>query len=502
MRILLINPESNDKRNNCEAMGLEYIGAAILNEGVNVTIIDLSHGNDIKDIYETIFLDDISVVGITVNSSSYLNALYLAHIIKEVAPGVKVGFGGHLATFGYNDMLKGNFQIDFACIGEGEDTWAAISSMLIKEGRVNWDLVPKIVYRNTPGQIIPTQRTRFDPNKLPIPYRYLDSKNIVYSIVTTRGCAFECSFCGLNVDKRHRWKCRKIKNVADELRILVNEKGISELCINDADFFTSREHASQIIRIISNYPQIKKVYASSRIDTLGRAMDLLREFLESTSLVLELGMESGSTEQLKRYNKKEDIDLIRRVITEAKKLQGKGLSIHLDLILFDPFVSVEDITSTIKLLREIDLCNVYNEPGLFSSMKLIPFTAMRERTVSAGLAAENNYYNPHWNFKHKDAAIIYSYMKLYEVLCLPQIFKMRRTISEKLSCGSCSMNEKMRNLKIMMKLKRISYDYLEELIEAISSEKDLRKVLEKYFNTVADISREIAIPEEILRETD
>lgn len=64
------------------------------------------------------------------------------------------------------------------------------------------------------------------------------------------------------------------------------------------------------------------------------------------------------------------------------------------------------------------------------------------------------------------------------------------------------MNEKMRNLKIMMKLKRISYDYLEELIEAISSEKDLRKVLEKYFNTVADISGEFAIPEEIPRETD
>ena len=77
-----------------------------------------------------------SVIGFTVKSQNFTSATVIAKIAKEINPKIKILVGGAHSTMNGSKVFECD-DIDFACIGEGENTIAELLNALEKNIDLN-----------------------------------------------------------------------------------------------------------------------------------------------------------------------------------------------------------------------------------------------------------------------------------------------------------------------------------------------------------------------------
>jgi radical SAM superfamily enzyme YgiQ (UPF0313 family) len=324
IKVLLINPPSEFKT-PVLPLGLASIAAYLEKNKIDVSILDAwAEKISFEELKNKISQSEVDIIGIYMVSPRY------------------------------------EPQLDICAIGEGEITMYE----LVKSLQSNSELsrVDGIAYRDkNNGQIIITKTRDFIKNldTLPLPARHLfpiekyrthppyGRKNPYFSIITSRGCPFQCAYCSKDVFK-NIFRARSSKNVCDEIDQLINKYNAQEIHFYDDDFTMNMNRAEEICDEILRRG-LKFIWScTTRVDLVNEK--LLRKMKQAGCWLISYGVESGNQQILDAINKEINIDQIISAFEITKKV---GISTLAYFMAGLPGETAKTIQETIDLSKKI-----------------------------------------------------------------------------------------------------------------------------------------------------
>lgn len=355
-------------------LGLGYISTYLEYNGFKVELIDcVKERMSVDDIVNAIVHKAPDFIGINVFTQNY-------HMVKSILERIEIHceyfIGGPAVKSIYEDILLWNIKNNLSIvIGEGELILPDILNGQCKESPIK-EIKNKKVYRvdnnsdYLPRDISSIHLNRKYFNKEIITNHYGDNEA---SIITSRGCAFDCAFCGgarslnNNVDIRIRTE----QSVVNEInKLLVLYPDIKSIRILDDLFLRSSKSIDMASRIFRNFPILSwrgMVHAVSLINSLDK-VEILKQ---SNCKELFMGIESGSPKIRKKINKIGSLNDIIRVATEILR---NGIDLKGYFIYGFPEEAIEDFEATFELACKIMEIS-RNAPGAFrtSVFKFRPY---------------------------------------------------------------------------------------------------------------------------------
>lgn len=368
-RFVLINSPifrnpTEDEEQYLPPLGLGYIATYLEKTGINVEILDCvkekkSVANTIKIINEM----QPEYVGINIFTQNY-------ELVKEIVENI--GFlcecfiGGQVVKSIYQDILTWNTKNRLnIIIGEGE---FIIPQIIL----TNCTQEPEIqcgtkrVYRvNKDSIYFPKNISDVFLNR-----KYMDNEILInhygeneVSIITSRGCSFDCSFCGgaksLNHDITTR--IRSTESVIEELKdIMTIYPEVQSIRILDDLFLRNSGSIDMANRIFENFPQLSW-RGMVHVLSLIKALEKIGELRKGRCKELFIGIESGSAEIRKRINKLGTENEILQVATEILK---NGIDLKGYFIYGFPKEKKEDFQKTFDLAMKLKKISL-ETPGNF-----------------------------------------------------------------------------------------------------------------------------------------
>jgi radical SAM superfamily enzyme YgiQ (UPF0313 family) len=314
----------------CPPIGLGYLSAYLKKHGFNPKIIDANvFKADNKKLVELIMAENPDVVGISCLSASYNQTVELCQMLKKQS--VKCIIGGVHPTFlPYQTLL--DTKADFVICGEGE-----VPLLKLIQNNLISDNIPGVYslqnLKSAETQIEMGERVE-DLDLLPfvdweqltpgdfqrMPQMPLTKSWPVATVITTRGCPYNCSFCASAQFYERKIRFRSPKNVVDEIEYLVKEHGVKEINFVDDNLTLNRKHIEGICKDIINR-KLDISWATPngiRADKIDR--DLLVLMKQSGCYLVYFGIESAHPKILKDIKKSETIEDIENAISLASEL--------------------------------------------------------------------------------------------------------------------------------------------------------------------------------------
>ena len=418
MNILLVYPnikhEIKDRysylNNNFSSLGINYLATILRKEGHDVKVQDnlfdfISNGFQLSSDFLSGIKNNLrefnpQVVGISFLTPTRRESLQIARLVKKILPETIVVAGGAHATVMYKQMLSNYPEINVAVIGEGEITFSELVKAI--ETKTNLHDVKGIAFRENKRrdkQIVVTTPRRLvkDLDLIPFPdyeqyLRFIPSHKLpTASIVTTRGCVYgKCNFCASS----SLWpycRVRSVKNVIDEIEILIKKYGVENIHLHDDAFTFFPERAIEIFKEIVN----KKFEITLDFKTLFNKVtpELLFWYKKAGGRSIFYGLESAS-ESLRNLMGKPKIsnEKIKSIVKMTKK---QGIKVGLFVMFGYPGENIEDIRKTYKMLEELG-------PDRVRCMltKVYPGTQLYKKTKEQGLISDEYWLSEDPNHRY------------------------------------------------------------------------------------------------------
>jgi radical SAM superfamily enzyme YgiQ (UPF0313 family) len=344
-------------------LSILYLAAVLEEMDVEVSVLDQpALGLTVEEAVRWVEKEDPDVLGFSTLTSSGKTAALISDKVKEKNPNVTTVFGNHHATFNAERILKKYVSVDIVARGEGERTIAELANCL--ENGEDLKKVQGINFRNE-GKIVatPDQHLIEDLDALPVPDRKLidvdyhcviAGANIApkkfTSIVTSRGCVYNCRFCSCTEIAQKRWRPRSAKSTLEELQFLVSE-GYEQFIFVDDAFTMNPKRVMEICRGIRKEKLDLEWICEGRVDICSYVM--LREMVKAGCRVLYLGIENANQRILNYYNKRITPEQSETAVRKAKKA---GVDVIAgSFIIGAPDETREEIWNTIKFARRVPI---------------------------------------------------------------------------------------------------------------------------------------------------
>jgi len=390
-KTLIINPPLFNPldRRRSEALGIAYIAAFLREKGYGIELLDANQKEIIKnDKIINYVLDGVfDIVGFSVIGLNVYNTMDIAKKIKEKNRNITIVAGGHHATAAHLEILRDFPFMDIVVRGEGERTFYELVRAL-KEKK-SLEKILGISYREK-GQVkVNPQRPLIrDLDEIPFPARDLLSlekqygldegdyvgrkKEIPINIITSRGCAFHCSFCSIPAFysgyNKGKVRLRSAENIVDEIEGLIKKKKRGYIGISDDNFLQDIKGAIAIIKELKKRHIELPILCTTRADQIIKNERYIPYLRKNGVLWIELGVESGNDSVLKRYKKGTTV----KENKQALQILGENdIGIIIDFIMFDPQTTIKELEENVIFLEEYDgFChdpkNIYNRLYLFA----------------------------------------------------------------------------------------------------------------------------------------
>ena len=379
MKILLIYPFFIEERLQAEDIKAVPIGlysvAAVLREGnEDVEIFnwhDMGHRQAL--IKETLRQKKPDVIGFSTLHANRWGAIEIARIAKALDPKVTVVLGGIGATFLWHHFLTHFPEIDFVVRGEGEYPFLNLVRYLESPSQEGPENIKGLAFRKN-GRVLRTEDEKLieDLDKLPVPAKYFEYQHVSSS----RGCAWQCRFCGSPQFWRKKIRFRSPNHFVDELEMLYR-KGVTFFYFSDDTFTMKKKRVIEICRgIIDRKLQIAW-YAISRVNYVDE--DMLFWMRKAGCIQISYGIESGSEEIRKVLHKHVRTDQIKKAFSMTTKY---GILSRAYFIYGAPGETWKTIQETIDLIHEIKPLSV-----VFYILDIFPGTELyRELKEKSGIS--------------------------------------------------------------------------------------------------------------------
>ncbi len=315
-----------------------------------------------KEIEQTVRNFEPDVVGITTMTSKFPMAIRIAEIAKRLDPEIKVVIGGHHSTI-LGPTLVQNENLDFAVIGEGEETFRELIQQM-GQLKPEYSSIRGLIYKEN-GSIISTQPRGLieDLDVLPIADRdlilndnYISENNIMIS----RGCPFNCSYCGAQVIWGRKVRKRSVNNVVKEIEYLLQHSSSRNISFWDDSFTCDRKYTQELMCELKKIDGLK-FSCITRLDLIDK--DILTQLKEAGCSQILFGIESGNNKILKLMDKKMDCEFIKKQISLVKSVDIPWLGFF---IMGYPGETKENILETLSFMKELN--PTYAEINIFSPL--------------------------------------------------------------------------------------------------------------------------------------
>lgn len=355
MNVLLINPRSLDYYYKLGAvyppLGVAYISAALKQAGHRVRIIDM---NVEKFDYSHFNFTEYDLVGISTDTPRFPLACNIAEKVKE--QNVALAFGGPHASAEAINILK-NGLADYVITGEGEETFRELAEALengekypkvsgllyIKEGVVKG--LPRKLIKNLDEVPFPDR----DELKMDRYNNKFDGKPAT-SVVTSRGCPFNCEFCSASQFMGLLWRRRSVPNVIEEIKLLVKKYGYGSIIFFDDNFTLDPKRVITISEEVMKNDLKFSWWAFSRADELLNHEDMVEAMAKSGCKMVFIGFESANEAALNEFNKKLKSSIAFDVVRLLRKYK---IDVFASFILGALSDTNETIKKTVKFAKKI-----------------------------------------------------------------------------------------------------------------------------------------------------
>lgn len=352
--------------NTLPSMGLLYLASVVRKNGcktgvVEASSLNLSYGETVRQILSL----SPDYVGITATTVSIFHAAKLAKKIKERNKDIKVIIGGPHLTAVPKETMELFSNLDFAVVGEGEETIVELLNSLTNKGTIEG--VGSVVYRQN-GNIHVTDRRKLIDNLDMLPFPAWDiltdfpqgyhpvaircRRYPAAHLLTSRGCPHKCIFCDTSVFT-HKYRAFSSEYILEMIKILYQKYGIREILFEDDVFVIFKK------RLIEICEGLLKENLKISWSCLGRANavkpDVLKLMKRAGCWQIGFGIESGDQKILDFAHKMITLKQMEQAVRWTKEagMETKGF-----FILGFPLETEESIMNTINFSKRIMLDDI------------------------------------------------------------------------------------------------------------------------------------------------
>ena len=392
MKILLLNSPAKNYYGQLgiqlPPLGLAYLAGSLLEENHQVDLIDLMVEPEKEELID---FSKYDIVGISSDTPRYPKSLQLAKEAKE--KGAIVVMGGYHVTFLDREAIESN-AVDFVVRGEGEYVLRNLVNAFEHTGDVSH--IKGISYR-AEGTFVRNPPAPFIQNldAIPLPRRDLLPKEkylseydnrLMATMVTSRGCPFDCAFCSASRFGGLKWRTRSLDSILDEMDLLIQQGYRSFLFVDD-NFTLNPKRVLDFTGEVLRREWDIRWWCFSRVDTIVRNPEMVQKMAEAGNRTMFLGLESASQESLDEWGKKITID---QQMEAVKILKKNGISVYASFILGGLHDTKKSINETVQYARKLN-----PETCQFSVLTPYPGTRLFEdlRAKDLLLTYDWNYYD-------------------------------------------------------------------------------------------------------------
>ena len=344
-------------------LGILYCAGVLREGGIEVSLLDQPAKRfSLDQTVNWVKKEDPDIIGFSVLLSTAKEAPKIAERVKAENPNITVVFGSHHATFNAERILKKYPFVDIVVRGEGEHTSLEIARCLEKQREL--DKVEGVTFRKN-GRIVsnPDRPLNKDVDALPFPDRDLAGvqyKSAIFgvkinsrkftTILSSRGCPFNCSFCGIRKFTRRAWRPRSVENVMAELEYLQSE-GYEQFLFADDNFTLNAKRVSKLCRSIKKEGMDIEWFCDSRVDHVS--YDMFRDMVNAGCRCLFFGIESANQRILDYYRKGITPEQSEKAVRKARKA---GIDIIVgSFIVGAPDETQREIINTLQFANKLDI---------------------------------------------------------------------------------------------------------------------------------------------------
>ncbi|MFH1836200.1 MAG: radical SAM protein [Methanobacteriota archaeon] len=349
-------------------LGLAYIAAVARDLGHNVVLLDADvEGLSIDKVVEKVGDAKPDLVGVSATTPIYSNGREILEKAKEVDDGITTVLGGFHITALPRETMEESEAVDYGIIGEGEETFKELIDVLV--GKKDAKDTAGLAYRDEDGTVKINHRRKPIQNLESIPYpardllkteRYVWSipgKGLapVTSIITTRGCPFQCIFCGVGTMFPGKPRYRRLCDILDEIESVIKKFSITHFMFSDDTLTLDKERVLKFCREVKDRGLAFTFEGYTRADCVDK--EILQELKSIGLLRLSFGVESGNQKILDAIKKGTTLGQLKRAYEWCSEL---GIESRCSLMIGHPFETMKTVEETLKFVtRELKVYQAY-----------------------------------------------------------------------------------------------------------------------------------------------
>lgn len=310
----------------------------------------------------------VSISGIT--TGAILSLESVISTCRKFAPNSKLIIGGPLPSI--EDTVKvffDNYAIDGIVRGDGEDVLPELIAY-IKSGKTL-----ESFYAITTANRMGPLNVLKDINRIPSPYRNdnimrkygvsrkrgLFSRRLSATIITSRGCPYNCFYCVSGNSRSRKFMKRSWDNIADEIKSLVDNYGVDNIVFYDDCFFPNPKRVNEDIRNFLN--EINRVECKHkffwqtelRADVIANiSEEMLQQMFEYGCRQINIGIETPDREFMRYLGKTISLEDVQAACFKIKKYTPKMI-MGGTFIVGGPNVTEESVIETGRFAKRLGL---------------------------------------------------------------------------------------------------------------------------------------------------
>jgi radical SAM superfamily enzyme YgiQ (UPF0313 family) len=290
-------------------------------------------------------------VGIASTSADFGSAQIVARLAKEIDGSITVIVGGpHASTVG-SEVLKSPF-IDVYVRGEGEKTIVELLTS-IDRGK-SFRGIDGLGYREH-GKVVENPPRKYIANLDSLPFPHTGAQEVLKdypkypasafgNIMATRGCFYDCLFCGSREIWGRKVRFRSPANVVEEIRGL-QRRGVRSISFEDDTFGGTDSYLHELCQaIIKHCPglkwscEIRANLVKEQNIALMKAAGCYR---------IQIGVESGNNAILRAVRKNLTIE---QTLEACKIIKKHGMELETFFMIGFPWETTSTLNDTLAAM--------------------------------------------------------------------------------------------------------------------------------------------------------
>lgn len=349
-------PEGSHQHPPFTPLGLGYLAAVLEKNNFKVDVIDCQAlGISYNEFKQKLSKRQPTIVGITSTTLTYKSALIIAKITKEVHQNCLTIIGGCHVSFWDENALNECPSLDIVVRKEGENTMLELVKR-IEANKSYHDVIGTTCRKN--GKIIKNPDRPYIENldSLPFPAHHLwplkhlrKYGNVIFPLMTSRGCVYWCEFCSAVRMFGRAYRMRSPKNVVDEMEFLHKKYGTDTFTFYDDAFTVDQSRVEEICQEIHNRNLKVTWDCGTRVDMVTK--DLLQKMKDAGCIAVWFGVEAGSQRVIDSMGKGFTATKTMKAFKIAKEV---GLMTIASVVFGFPGETKESAMETIKFIEKIN----------------------------------------------------------------------------------------------------------------------------------------------------